>query len=82
MYFFILRLGLESVPGSSGSPAENNMHHIDIMKAITKSYLIKGECYVPKAICHILPGSKLRKNFPVVYFADTNLQEERVPILL
>ena len=61
---------------------ENNMHNHDTMKTITKAYLNSRQCSVQEAVYHILPGLKLRKIFPAVYFVNTNLPEENFQVLL
>ena len=61
---------------------ENNMHHHDTMKAFAKAFLNNRECFVQEAVYHILPELKLSKNLPAFYFANTNLPEERVHVLL
>ena len=61
---------------------ENNMHHGDTMKTITKAYLSNLECSVQEAVYHILPELKLRRIFPAVYFGNTNLPEEIVQVLI
>ena len=61
---------------------ENNMHHHDTMKAIAKAFLSNRECFVQEAVYYILPELKLSRNFPAFYFANTNVPEERVQVLL
>ena len=61
---------------------ENNMHHHHTMKTIAKAYLSNRECSVQEAVYHILPELKLRRIFPVVYFVNTNLPDQRVQVLL
>ena len=47
------------------------------MKAISKAYMTKRECSVQEAVCHIMPELWLRKTFPRVVFANSNLPEDR-----
>ena len=54
------------------------MHHRDLMETIAKVYLRNQECSVQNPVNHILPESKLGRNFPAMYFADADLQQERV----
>ena len=61
---------------------ENNMHHHDTMKTIARAHLSNRERSVQEAVYHILPGLKLRRIFPSVYFVNLNLPEERVKVLL
>ena len=57
---------------------ENNMHHHDTMKTITKADLSNQQCSVQKAVYCILPELKLRRIFLAVYFVNTNAPEDRV----
>ena len=60
----------------------NNMHHHGTMKTVAKVYLNSRECTVLEAVYHILPELKLKRIFLAVYFVNSNLQEERVQVLL
>ena len=61
---------------------ENNLHHHDTMKTIAKTCLSSRGCSVQEAVYHVLPELKVRRIFPAVHFLNTNLQEERVQVLL
>ena len=49
---------------------KNNMYHHHTMK--TGAYLSNRECSVQERVYYILPELKLRKDFPAVYFVNTN----------
>ena len=72
----------QAMTQASKEAFENNMHHHDTMKTITKAYLSNRECFVQEAVYHILPELKLRRIFPAVYFVNTNPLEERVQVLI
>ena len=40
---------------------ENNMHHYDTIKAMTKAYLSNRECFVLETVYYILQKLKLRE---------------------
>ena len=61
---------------------ENNIHYHDTMKSIAKAYLSNREYSVQETVYHILPESKLRRIFAVVYFVNTSLSAKRVQVLL
>ena len=50
------------------------------MKSISKAYTTKRECSVQEAVYHIMPELWLRKIFPGVVFANSNLSEHRYRI--
>ena len=61
---------------------ENKLEKFHVMKTIVNAYISKRECSVQEAVYHILPELQLRRVFPAVLFANTNLPEERCNILL
>ena len=61
---------------------ENKLDNSQAMKMVLRAYLSKRECSVQEAVYHILPELHLRKIFPGVCFANSNLPEERTKILL
>ena len=61
---------------------ENKLDNSQAMKMVIRAYLSKRECSVQEAVYHILPELHLRKIFPGVCFANSNLPEERTKILL
>ena len=73
---------LQALKQAAKEAYENNMHHHDTMKTITKAYLNSRQCSVQEAVYHILPELKLRRIFAAVYFVNTNLPEEKVQVLL
>ena len=54
-----------------------NLNVFEKMKAISKAYTTKRECSVQEAVYHIMPELWLRKTFPRVVFANSNLPEDR-----
>ena len=61
---------------------ENNIHHYDTMRIISKTYLNDRKSSVQEASYHISSKLKLRRIFPSVYFVNTNLSMERLQVLL
>ena len=61
---------------------ENNLHHYETMKTVSRAYLSKSECSVQEAVYDTLPELKLRRLFPAVYFVNKNVPEERTQVLL
>ena len=51
------------------------------MKAISQAYAFNRECSVQEDGYHSLPEFWLRKVFPGVIYANTNIQENRFRIL-
>ena len=45
------------------------------MKSIARPYSMKRECSAQGAVYHIMPELWLRKKFPPVVFANTNISE-------
>ena len=56
---------------------ENKSNNYDQMKLIARAYASKRECIVQEAVYHIMQELWLRKGFPLVLFANTNLPENR-----
>ena len=56
---------------------KENLNVFEKMKAISKAYTTKLECFVQEAVYHIMPELWLRKTFPGVVFANSNLPEHR-----
>ena len=52
------------------------------MKSVANVHLNKRECSVQECVYHILPGQWLRKTFPGVIFANSNIPEKRFRIFL
>ena len=57
------------------------MNSYEQMKAIVQAYASNRECSVQEAVYHCLPEPWLRKVFPGVIFANTNIAENRFKIL-
>ena len=60
---------------------ENNLSNFKTMQGIVRAYVNKRECSVQEAIFHVLPELHLRKIFPVVCIANSNIPEERIKFL-
>ena len=56
---------------------ENKSNNYDQMKLIARAYTSKRECSVQEAVYHIMQELWLRKFFPLILFANTNLPENR-----
>ena len=59
-----------------------NLNNQDQMKAIARAYITKRECSIQEAVYHIMPELWLRKTFPRVTFANSNLPENRFKVCL
>ena len=46
------------------------------MKSGANVYLNKRECSVQECVYHVLPGQWLKKTFPGVTFANSNIPEK------
>ena len=54
---------------------EKNLDNYQQMKTIARAYATKRECSVQEAVCHAMPELWLRKAFPVVIYANSNIPE-------
>ena len=61
---------------------EKELDNHEQMKSVANVYLNKRECSVQECVYHILPGQWLRKTFPGVIFANSNIPEKRFRIFL
>ena len=61
---------------------EKNIDNYEQMKLIAKVYTNKRECSVQECVYHILAGQWLRKTFPGVIFANSNIPERRFRLCL
>ena len=52
------------------------------MKSVANAYINKRECSIQECVYHILPGQWLRKTFPGVIFANSNIPEKRFRLCL
>ena len=63
------------------SSKENKENSYEQMKAITQAYASDWECSVQETVYHCLSELWLRKLFPGIIFANTNIRENRFNIL-
>ena len=59
---------------------EHNLDNYQQMKSVAHSYVNKRECSIQECVYHILAGQWLRKTFPGVIFANSNVPEKRYRI--
>ena len=59
---------------------EQNLDNYQQMKSVASAYVNKRECSIQEFVYHILAGQWLRKIFPGVIFANSNLPEKRYRI--
>ena len=59
---------------------EHNLDNYQQMKSEAHSYVIKRECSIQECVYQILPGQWLRKTFPSVIFANSNVPKKRYRI--
>ena len=70
----------EAMTQAAKEASDNNLNAFERMKSISKAYSTKRECSVQEAVYHIMPELWLRKTFPGVIFANSNLPEDRYRI--
>ena len=58
----------------------NNCNKFEQMIQIARAYSSKRECSVQEAVYHVMPELWLRKTFPRIIFANSNLPENRYRI--
>ena len=56
---------------------EKDLNNYEQMKSVVNAYINKRECSIQECVYHILPGQWLRKTFPGVIFANSNIPEKR-----
>ena len=61
---------------------EKQLDNHEQIKSVANVYLTKRKCSVQECVYHVLPGEWLRKTFPGVIFADSNIPEKRFHIFL
>ena len=61
---------------------ENNLDNYQQMKSAAHTYSSKRECSVQESVYHIMPELWLRKMFPGVIYANSNLPEKRIKMIL
>ena len=59
---------------------EHNLDSYQQMKSVAHSYVNQWECSIQECVYHILAGQWLRKTFPGVIFANSNVPEKRYRI--
>ena len=52
------------------------------MKSVASTYINKRECSIQECVYYILPSLRLRKTFPSVIFANSNMLEKRFSVCL
>ena len=52
------------------------------MRSVENAYLNKKICSIQECVYHVLPGHWLRRTFPGVIFANSNVPEKRFGISL
>ena len=57
---------------------ENNLDNYQQMKRVAHAYSSKRECSVQESVYHIMPELWLKKIFPGVIYANSNLPEKRI----
>ena len=61
---------------------EKELNNYEQMKSVANAYINKRECSIQECVYHILPGQWLRKTFPGVIFANSNVSEKRFQLCL
>ena len=59
-----------------------NLDQYNQMKPIVHEYTNNRECSVQEYLYHVLPGQLLRKTFPGVIFANSNIPEKHFRVCL
>ena len=54
-----------------------NKTNIEQMTSVVTAYETKSECFVQEAVYLVMPELWLRKSFPSIVFANSNLPETR-----
>ena len=55
---------------------EKVFKNYDQLKSFANAYINKSKCSIQECVHHILPGQWLRKEFPGVIFANSNVAEK------
>ena len=61
---------------------EDKLDNYQQMKSVAQTYLNKRECSIQECVYQVLSGQWLRKTFPGVIFANSNISEKRYRICL
>ena len=72
----------EAMQQAAREAKKMNHDSYEQMKAIARAYITKRECSVQEAVYHIMPELWLRKSYPRVIFANSNLPGNRFRICL
>ena len=67
----------EAMKQAAKEAATCGKNKLELMKSIARAYATKRECSVQEAVYHVMPELWLRKTFPGVIFANSNLPENR-----
>ena len=67
----------EAMKQAAKEAHNNNSDHYQQVKAVARVYATKRECSIQEAVYLLMPELWLRKTFPGVFFANTNLPENR-----
>ena len=70
----------ESMKQAAKEAFNSNKTNVEQMKSIARAYATKRECSVQEAVYLLMPELWLRKTFPGVIFANSNLPENRFRI--
>ena len=62
-------------------PFSKNLDHYNCIH-IAHAYTNNQECSVQECVYHVLPGQWLRKTFPGVIFANSNIPEKHFRVCL
>ena len=71
----------EAMKQAAKEAFENHEDHYRQMRKIANAYSTKRECNIQEAVYHCLPELHLRRVFPKVVFANSNLPDQRFKIL-
>ena len=61
---------------------EKSLNNYEQMKLVAIANINKRECSIQECVYHLLPGQWLRKTFPGVIFANSNIPEKRFQLCL
>ena len=57
---------------------ERELNNHEQMRSAANAYLKKSECIIQECVYHFLPGQWLRRTFPGVIFANSNMPGKRL----
>ena len=67
----------EAMKQAAKEALKSNKTNIEQMRSVARAYATKRECSVQEAVYILMPELWLRKTFPGVIFANSNLTENR-----